>query len=198
MSVKSQHSTPPASRTPAGHPETVDQPKRASYGARSLAVLRIATGFLFLWPFADKLFGLGYSTPAAGAWIHGGSPTKGFLSKVDVGPFASMFHAWAGTWWADWLFMLSLLGIGLALVAGAGLRIAAVSGTLLMLLMWAAEWPPARSTGAGAATHSTNPFLDYHLVYALVLIVLAAACAGDTWGIGRRWAAFAGDRAWLR
>jgi thiosulfate dehydrogenase [quinone] large subunit len=169
MSIKPAHENLTAPTIPA-HRSEVDSP-RASYGARSLAVLRIAAGLVFLWPFADKLFGLGYSTPAAGAWIHGGSPTRGFLSSVDV---------------------------GLALVAGAGLRIAAVSGTALMLLMWAAEWPLARTTGAGAPTHSTNPILDYHLVYALVLIVLAAACAGDTWGIGRRWAAFAGDRTWLR
>ncbi|MET9258600.1 hypothetical protein [Amycolatopsis sp. NPDC004079] len=196
MSLKPEHDEPAATRVPAHRTET--DPPWTSYGARSLAVLRIAAGLLFLWPFADKLFGLGYATPAAGAWLHGGSPTNGFLSKVDAGPFASMFHAWAGTWWADWLFMLSLLGIGLALVAGAGLRIAAVSGTALLVLMWAAEWPLARTTGAGAPTHSTNPILDYHLLYALVLIALAATCAGDTWGIGRRWAAFVGDRTWLR
>ena len=44
----------------------------------------------------------------------GGSPTKGFLSSVDVGPFTTAFHAIAGTWWADWLFMLGLLGVGVA------------------------------------------------------------------------------------
>ena len=30
---------------------------------RSLAVLRLATGFIFLWAFLDKTFGLGFSTP---------------------------------------------------------------------------------------------------------------------------------------
>lgn len=29
-----------------------------------LAGLRIATGFVFLWAFFDKLVGLGYSTPS--------------------------------------------------------------------------------------------------------------------------------------
>ncbi len=28
-----------------------------------LAVLRLAMGFIFLWAFLDKTFGLGYSTP---------------------------------------------------------------------------------------------------------------------------------------
>ena len=36
--------------------------------------------------------GLGYATPSAKAWIHGGSPTKGFLSSIDVGPFQGTFH----------------------------------------------------------------------------------------------------------
>ena len=33
-----------------------------------------------------------------------------------------------------------------------------------------------------------NPVLDDHLVYALVLVGLAAAGAGRTFGLGNRWA----------
>src|SRR4029453_123675 len=40
------------------------------------------------------------------------SPTKGFLGNVAVGPFESVFHSWAGAAWADWLFMIGLLGGG--------------------------------------------------------------------------------------
>ncbi|WP_442877473.1 hypothetical protein [Dactylosporangium sp. AC04546] len=149
--------------------------------ARGLAVLRYVTGSVFLWAFADKVFGLGYATPEAKAWINGGNPTKGFLANVDAGPLQGFFHTIAGTWYANWLFMLGLLGVGVALFAGIGLRIAAVSGSLLMAGMWLAEFPP---TAAG----STNPFTDYHIIYAVVLIVLAAAYAGHTWGLGRRWA----------
>jgi thiosulfate dehydrogenase (quinone) large subunit len=61
---------------------------------------------MFLWAFLDKTFGLGYSTSSAHAWIHGGSPTKGFLASLNAGPFTTMFHHWAGQSWADWLFML--------------------------------------------------------------------------------------------
>jgi len=163
-----------------------------------LAMLRIVTGFVFLWAFLDKLFGLGYATPSKGAWISGGSPTKGFLSGVHVGPFESMFHAWAGTWWADTLFMLGLGAIGVAVIAGVGLRLSAIAGSLMMLMMWAAEWPFAQSMSTGEATHSTNPIIDYHIIYALVLIVVAAAAGGHTWGLGRRWAELTGDRKWLR
>src|SRR5689334_2114026 len=122
--------------------------------ARALAVLRYATGFVFLWAFFDKTFGLHYATPTAKAWINGGSPTKGFLSSVEVGPFQSTAHAIAGTWWANWLFMLGLLGIGVALVAGLALRIAAGCGVLMMAMMWASEWPLAQHTAAGAPSGS--------------------------------------------
>ncbi|MBO3738923.1 DoxX family membrane protein [Actinoplanes flavus] len=167
--------------------------------ARALAVLRIATGFVFLWAFLDKTFGLGYATPAERAWINGGSPTKGFLSGVEVGPFQDFFHSIAGAPWADGMFMLGLLGIGAALILGVGLRIAAVSAVLMMAFMWLAEWPLAQETAAGEATRSSNPLVDYHVVYGVVAVVLALAYAGHTWGLGRWWAKlpFVRGNRWL-
>jgi thiosulfate dehydrogenase (quinone) large subunit len=167
--------------------------------ARFLAVFRVVLGFEFLWAFLDKTFGLGYATPAARAWVNGGSPTKGFLSRVAAGPLESTFHAWAGAAWADWLFMVGLLAIGVALVLGVGLRVAAASGTVMMLLMWAAEWPLAKFTSAGEPTTSTNPIVDYHIVYALALVALALTYAGHTWGLGRWWArlGFVQRHRWL-
>ena len=175
-------STPPLVdlRAEARRPEPA---QRAPSGW--LAALRVGVGFVFLWAFVDKLLGLGYSTPSERAWLNGGSPTKGFLSKVDVGPFAGFFRDIAGNVVVDWLFMLGLLGIGAAVLSGVALRLAAASGTLLMALMWAAEWHPARFTGAGEATRSTNPLVDYHVVYALALIVVAVTYAGDRFGLGR-------------
>ena len=167
---------------------------------RVLAVLRVATGFIFLWAFLDKTFGLGYATKDQGAWLNGGSPTKGFLGHVSTGPFASMFHGWAGAGWADWLFMLGLGAIGVAVIAGVGLRISAVSGTIMMLLMWAAEWPLATTTSSGQPSGSNNPIVDYHVIYAIALIAAAVTYAGDTWGLGRLWAALPVVRRnpWLR
>jgi thiosulfate dehydrogenase [quinone] large subunit len=167
--------------------------------AKFLAVFRVALGFVFLWAFLDKTFGFGYATPSARAWINGGSPTKGFLSGVAVGPFEDLFHAWAGATWADWLFMVGLLAIGIALILGVGLRIAAVSGTAMMLLMWAAEWPLAKFTSAGEPSMSTNPIVDYHIIYALALIALALTFAGHTWGLGKRWGrlSFVQRNRWL-
>ena len=177
-------------RTPAIHAELAEAPGTllTTTAARALALLRISTGFIFLWAFVDKLFGLGYATPAERAWINGGSPTRGFLSNVDIGPFAGFFHSIAGAAWADWLFMLGLLGIGVALILGIGLRPAAVATTVMMAAMWLAELPLAQQTNAGEPSGSTNPLVDYHVIYALAAIVAAATYAGHTWGLGRWWA----------
>jgi thiosulfate dehydrogenase [quinone] large subunit len=105
----------------------------------------------------------------------------------------------AGTWYANWLFMLGMLGVGVALIAGVGLRVAAGAGALIMARMWFAEFPIAQHTATGAANGSTNPLTDYHFVYAAVLVVLAATYAGHTWGLGRWWARlpFVQKNKWL-
>ncbi len=66
--------------------------------------------------------------------------------------------------------------------------------------MWAAEWPPAQHNSAGEATMSTNPVIDYHIVYALVLIAVAATASGAIWSLGRWWAGLpvVKTNPWLR
>jgi thiosulfate dehydrogenase [quinone] large subunit len=83
---------------------------------------------------------------------------------------------------------------------GIGLRIAAVGGTILMAMMWMAEWPPDQFTNAGQPTGSANPIIDYHVIYALVMISCAALYAGNRWGLGRRWSelGFVQRNRWLR
>jgi|HubBroStandDraft_4_1064222.scaffolds.fasta_scaffold73485_3 thiosulfate dehydrogenase [quinone] large subunit len=180
--------------------EPVVQPTYGSPALRkTLAVLRITVGWLFLWPFFDKLFGLGYATPSAHAWIHGGSPTKAFLAGVNIGPLQGFLHSFAGAGWADWLFMVGLLAIGLGLILGIGLRIVAVTGTILVVAMWFASWPLAKVAG-GQPTGSTNPFIDDHLLFAVTFILFAVGNAGDTWGLGRWWVSLPVVRRnpWLR
>jgi thiosulfate dehydrogenase [quinone] large subunit len=138
--------------------------------------IRLSLGWIFLWAFLDKLLGLGHETKTAQAWIHGGSPTFGFLKKGTAGPFADVYHSIAGATWADWLFMLGLAGIGTALILGVFMRIAAASGALMLVLMWSAVLPPAN-----------NLFMDDHLVYALVLVLLALIGAGRFVGLGGIW-----------
>ena len=202
MAIRESMRSNGALRPPA-QPATQTEPAPGTIittgAAKFLAVFRVVLGFEFLWAFLDKTFGFGYATPAERAWVNGGSPTRGFLSNVAVGPFESTFQAWAGAGWADWLFMIGLLAIGVALILGVGLRIAAVSGSLMMLLMWAAEWPLDKLTSAGEPSMSTNPIVDYHIIYALALIALAVTYAGRTWGLGRWWAGlpFVRRNRWL-
>ena len=158
---------------------------RSVVARRLLAGLRIVLGFTFLWPFFDKMFGLGYMTPAARAWVNGGTPAQGFMKNAE-GPFASFFKSIAGPW-ADWLFMAGLLGIGIALLAGAGLKIAAWTAGILLALMYLAEFPLG-TTGA-----YTNPLIDSHWIEAFGIAVLAATLAGDTWGLGKWWGRHVGN-----
>jgi thiosulfate dehydrogenase (quinone) large subunit len=117
------------------------------------------------------------SHPASkAAWINGGYPTLGFLKFGAKGPFTDIYHSIAGAAWADWLFIAGLLGIGLALISGVGMRLAAATGTLLLVLMWTVVLPPAN-----------NVFMDDHLIYAGTLIGLALVGAGNTVGLGKWW-----------
>ena len=166
--------------------DAADQPRITTAAARALAALRIAFGLTFLWAFLDKTFALGFHTGydqngtldrfGDAAWINGGSPTEGFLAFGADGPFKSFYNSIAGDAWADWLFMAGLLGIGVALTLGIGMRIATASGALLYVLMWTVVLPP-----------ENHPFLDEHLLGALSLVVLGLTSAGNTWGLGRQW-----------
>src|SRR3954471_14318915 len=93
--------------------QSAEERRFASY---VFGALRIVVGWTFLWAFLDKTFGFGYATVSERSWLNGGSQTKGFLSNSAAGPFEGFYKDIAGAGWADWLFMLALLGIGLALV----------------------------------------------------------------------------------
>jgi len=167
----------PLTATRAGAPAVATAETTAEKATRYLfAGLRLALGWTFLWAFLDKMFGLGHETAAKAAWINGGHPTQGFLKFAAAGPFKGIYNDIAGATWADWLFMIGLLGIGLALILGVAMRIAAASGATLLVLMWTAVLPP-----------ENNPFMDDHLIYAMVLGILALTAAGRTFGLGRAW-----------
>jgi thiosulfate dehydrogenase (quinone) large subunit len=179
MTVTSRDTASQATATPTSTPTT------GGPAARALAVLRIAFGLTFLWAFVDKLLALGFSTGydetgkldrfGDAAWINGASPTEGFLKFGADGPFQGFYNSIAGAALVDWLFMLGLLGIGLALTLGIATRLACAAGALLYLMMWTVVLPP-----------ENNPVLDDHILGAITLVVLALLNAGDTWGLGKR------------
>lgn len=140
-------------------------------------ILRISMGVIFLWAFFDKTFGLGFATARENAWIGGVSPTAGFLANATRGPFAGFFQSLAGVALVDWLVMLGFLLIGTALILGIGVKIAGYSGAAMMLLFFLAGFIPPKN----------NPFLDEHIIYAIVLVLIANAKSGHCLGFGRRW-----------
>lgn len=140
-----------------------------------MALLRISLGWIFLWAFIDKTFGFYFPTLPEDSWLAGASPTSGFLNNAS-GALAPLFSLLVGLAWVDWLFMLGLLGVGIALTFGIAMKIAAISGSIMMGLMYLAVYPT-----------NTNPLLDDHIIYILVFIVLYVFDSGKTLGLGESW-----------
>ena len=149
---------------------------------------RIALGWVFLWAFLDKAFALGFATGRLesggidffakdAAWLNGGHPTAGFLEFGTKGPFKDFYAGLAGQTWVDWVYMLSMLLIGLALILGIGTRLAAIGGIIWMGLFYT----------AGAIWPENNPFVDEHVVFAIVLAGIAYVAAGRYLGLGKYW-----------
>lgn len=143
-------------------------------------LLRLTLGFIFLWTFLDKTFGLGFSTVAEKAWLQGASPTTGFLQFGADGVLSPLFQALAGNVFVDVLFMSGMLLVGLALLLGIGIQIAGYSGSLMMFLIYASVFPP-----------ENNPLVDQHVVYILVLLLLAERVrtgkSVGSFGLGEWW-----------
>lgn len=141
-----------------------------------LGLLRISLGFTFLWAFFDKLLGLGFATESQNAWIHGGSPTYGFLTFGTHGPFKDIFASMAGNPIVDWLFMLGLLGVGVGITLGIARKLSTSSGSLMLLLMYLAAFPP-----------ENNPVIDDHIIYILALQLILHLHSGEVLGFGKAW-----------
>ena len=139
-------------------------------------LLRILMGWMFLWAFLDKMFGLGFATASGHGWINGASPTTGYLKYGSSGWLQSFYSSIAGNQVVDVIFMLALLALGIALILGIGMRLASYGGTLFLLLLWSSNLPPIN-----------NPIVDEHIVYIFVLFLLERVSAGNYIGLGKRW-----------
>jgi thiosulfate dehydrogenase [quinone] large subunit len=165
---------------------TSDASASTSGPAATLGIVRILLGFVFLWSFLDKTFGL-YGTSSGESWLAGDSPTSGYLGSVE-GTFAGLFHAMAGHAWVDWAFMLGMGLVGVALILGVGMRLAAVGAVALMGMLYLSSLPL-----------EDNPVLDQHLMYAVLAVALASVRAGNALGAGRAWSRLpvVRSRRWL-
>ncbi len=152
-------------------------------------LVRLTLGFTFLWSFIDKLFGLGYATTADKAWTTGVSPTYGFLTYASSGPFADLYKTIAGDPIVDIVFMAMLLFVGVSLMLGIFVKIGGYTGAVLMILIWTATLFPEH-----------NPFIDEHVIYALVLIWLTRTNVTKQFGLGKWWQqlGFVKKYSWLQ
>lgn len=148
-------------------------------GMWAWTLLRILLGWSFLWAFLDKMFGLGFATcrlddgaidfGCDAAMIQGGSPTYGFLTFATQGSHTGGLFDWMAPSaadsinFADVLFMLALLLLGVALLLGIGVRIAAIGGAILMAFLFLAGdvWP------------ENNPVNSSHVIEMVVFLGIA-------------------------
>jgi thiosulfate dehydrogenase [quinone] large subunit len=167
-------------------PAAVHAPTPTPAAGYAVGALRLVIGWTFLWAFFDKLLALGYATGrdetgtvdrfGDAAWIHGGSPTEGFLKYGADGPFTDFYHAIAGDTWTDWAFMLGLLAIGTALTLGICERLGTVAGVIMYVMMWTVVLPP-----------ENNPITDDHILGAAAVLALGLLGASRYLGLGHWW-----------
>jgi thiosulfate dehydrogenase [quinone] large subunit len=126
--------------------------------------LRVLVGWTFLY---------------AGTWqILQNYSAAGFLNHVvTFHDFFAHFAAPTVLPYTDLLMKLGHLLIGLSLVFGLLVRISGPFGILLMVTYYFAhmDWP--------FIENHLNLFVDFHLVYAVVIVYLIAHHAGDVWGL---------------
>ena len=133
---------------------------RKEIGENALAVLRIMIGWLFLWPFFDKLFGLGFQTEHGKGMIDGGSPSS-YVEYMTRGPFEAVFKAIAGNAFIDYLMMAALLILGITLIFGIASKLTTIGASAFVLIMFCIALPP-----------TDNPIYDYHITWIAALIVI--------------------------
>jgi thiosulfate dehydrogenase [quinone] large subunit len=156
-------------------------PKRSLVGHErdiwAWAAIRLTLGWIMIWAFFDKVLGLGFATKPGQGWINGVSPTTGYLNFGAGGLFGDLFAGLANNVVVDVVFMAALLLLGVALLLGIGLKIAAVAGSLFFALLWLSNFPPVN-----------NPIVDEHVIYIFALIGIALSHAGRYLGLGNWWA----------
>jgi len=125
-------------------------------------LLRVAMGWIFVWSGFDKLLG---------DWT-----SAGFLVNATQGPLEGWFTD-LGTNSAavdviDGLVIWGQILIGITLILGVATRFSLFWAGAMMFMFYIAQFPPAN-----------NPFLDEHIVYIGLFLLLGALGAGRILGL---------------
>ncbi len=134
-----------------------------------LVLLRLSMGWLFFYAGITKILNPNWS---AAGYLKGAKTFTGFyqwLASPEILPFTNFFNEWG------------LTLIGAALILGVFVRLSSVLGAAIMVLYY---FPILVFPKVG-----TNSYLvDDHIIYALVLLLLAAIRAGQYFGL-EKWCA---------
>lgn len=130
-----------------------------------IVFFRLAMGWTFLYAASHQVFDPNWTV--VGFLSH----TKTFHDVFAV--FTTPAMAPITTFLVEYGHLL----IGLSLVFGLMVRVSASFGILLMIVYWMAhmDFP--------FIENKTNFILDFHIVYAGVLVYLIAKSAGSVWGL---------------
>jgi|SRR5688572_13136556 len=134
----------------------------------SLTALRLTIGWMFFYAGITKVLNPEWS---AAGYLNSAKAFAGFygwLASPNILPIANFANEWG----------LTLLGI--ALILGVGVRLAAYLGAMMMVLYWLPLGLPHPNEHAY--------IVDEHLIYASALVVLAAFRAGHIFGL-EKWCA---------
>ena len=191
--MSSAPDTCPLARTvgPWRCPDTFSAPPgytaRMGSGARLAALVRILAGVLFAASGLAKIMGSfvhgGFAAGVRDTMLKSSWPFWRSFLESTVLPHASVFA---------WVVAAGELALGIALLIGLWIRVASIAGALLMLtILLGQSYPPPRASWdqwvmAGLTTKFAL----------LLLLLLAAADAGRTWGMDGR--ARGGRRGALR
>ncbi len=149
--------------------------EKRELGENCLAAMRILLGWMMLWGFLDKMFGLGFETPAGSGWIDGTSPSS-FVVYVTGGIFNDLYTSIAGNLFVDILMMSGMLILGITLIFGFASKLTAIATAMFMLVMYSLHVPP-----------TDNPIVDYHLVFIGIIAVIYFLGGFERLSVYRRW-----------
>ncbi|MBR1452677.1 MAG: hypothetical protein IJ592_04170 [Candidatus Methanomethylophilaceae archaeon] len=144
-------------------------------GQYCLAIFRILVGCIMIWPFFDKLLGLGFKTPAGSGMIDGVSPSS-FVVYVTGGIFKDFYDSLAGNQVVDIILMFGLLVLGTTLILGIASKLTTIGITAFMLIMYSLHIPP-----------EDNPVIDHRIIIIAGMISAYFLGGYDKLSLNSRW-----------
>ena len=149
--------------------------EKEEIGRICLAVFRILLGWYMLWAFFDKMFGLGFKTPAGSGFIDGGSPSS-FVVFVADGFLKDFYDSLAGNTIIDIILLMALLVLGVTLILGITSKLTTIGTSLFLLIMFSLHIPP-----------EDNPIIDHRLIMIAAMIATYYLGGFEKFSLYERW-----------